>query len=232
MFCLAELDEVRVSGKFEIFILGGEHAREMSAPVAMSQQNRIYVRQDAFLRMIWEMFEEWGWRKPCNAFYKAISHFGDPTDPDHSIRALAQHELENLVLHERGEVLAGETLGERWGEMVMELTNTALEQPVRAVRDNLADALTVLPKLTAEENAPSIHFYFAGGHPVREQLFPMLKEAYRYWDESRTMAPLRSAVSRGHDHWLGVAQALMDDYECNGAGSGSRLQSIVDSSVL
>lgn len=229
VFCLGELVERRCDADNEIFIVGSEYAREMSAPVAMSQQNIIYVRKDAFLRMIWELVEEWSWHKPHNSFYKAISHFGSPND---SAGALAEHEVENLVLHETGEVLAGELLGDRWDDMLLGLTNTPLELSVRAVRDNLADSLAVLPRLISERNAPSIHFYFAGSHPVRDQLWPALKNAYRKWDETRAMAPFESAVRIGREHWLDTARECMDSFERLGSESLSPIRYAVESRAL
>jgi len=204
----------------------------MSAPVAMSRQNTIYIRKDAFLRMVWELVEEWSWRKPHNAFYKAITHFGSPADLPGAAGALAEHELENLVLHETGEILAGELLGDRWGDMLMGLANTPIEMSVRAVRDNLADSLTVLPRLISGRNAPSIHFYFAGSHPVRDQLWPALKDAYRDWDNTGAIEPFESAVDIGREHWLETARECMDSFDRLGSESLSPIRSALESRAL
>ena len=232
VFCLGELVERRCDSNNEIFVIGSEYAREMSAPVAMSRQNTIYVRKDAFLRMVWELVEEWSWRKPHNAFYKAIAHFGSPADSPGAAGELADHELGNLVLHETGEILAGELLRDRWRDMLMFLTNTPVELPVRAVRDNLADSLTVLPRIISERSAPSIHFYFAGSHPVRGQLWPALKDAYRDWDDTGAIEPFESAVESGREHWLATARECMDSFDRHGTACLSHIQSVVERRAL
>ncbi len=232
VFCLAERIGRESTDDYETYILGREYAREMSAPVAMSQRKTIVVRRDALLRMVWEMFEEWSWRKPRNSFYKAIAHFGYPDDTSRAARALAENELDNLVLHEIGEILAGDMLGDRWNEMLLALLGTPLEFLTRSVRDNLADSLTVLPTLMFERNAPSIHFYFAGSHPVRDQLFPMLKQAYRSWDDTQTIEPLKVAVRRGRSHWLETAQELMTSFDEYGDDCMPHIQSVIDRCAL
>lgn len=232
VFCLGELAGRWCEAGNEVFVVGAEHAREMSAPVAMSQQNRIYVRRDAFLRIIWELIEEWSWRKPHNAFYKSICSFGFPEDASAAVEALTGHEIENLVQHESGEIQAGELLGARWGDMLMGLTASPLELQARVVRDNLADCLTVLPRLLSERDPASIHFYFSGSHPVRDELWPSLRDAYHRWDDTGDTGPLESAVLPGLDHWLGTAKELMKNFDSRGAGDLSDIKLTVARSVL
>jgi hypothetical protein len=232
VFCLGELAGREATDDYEVFTIGTEYAREMSAPVAMSQQNMIYVRQDAMLRWVWELYEEWSWRKPRNSFFKAVSHFGRPDDIPRVLESLAEKELENLILHEIGEIAAGDLLGQRWKDMLLALTNTPVEFPARSVRDNLADTITLLPKLMHEGDAASIHFYFCGSHPVRDQLFPMLKNAYRRWDETSVMGPLRAAVKLGRTHWLETAHELMEIFDRYGVENLSRFQSTVERRAL
>ncbi|MDA9982859.1 hypothetical protein N9H39_09020, partial [Gammaproteobacteria bacterium] len=208
------------------------YAREMSAPAAMSLARSIYIRQDAFTRSVWEMFEEWSWRKPRNAFYKAISSGEDRHDLLAATHALAGSQIENLILHEKGEVMAEEMLGDRWAEMLHCLACTTEEVTVRAVRDNLADSFSVLPAIISAGNARSIHFYFACFHSVREQMFPELKKSYEIWDKTRDMAPLEAAVGLGQTHWLQTAREMMSCFERYGQECGPHVQRVAERSVL
>ena len=232
VFCLGEVVGMERTDDYEIFVIGRELAREMSAPPAMSLGKTIYIRQDAFTRWVWEMFEEWSWRKPHNAFYKAIVSFGEKRDPREITHSLAVSEIENLILHEIGEVVAGNLLGDGWSKMLYCLTNTPLEGSARAVRDNLADNMMVLPALMSSGTTSSLHFYFAGFHSRRSELYPTLKEAYGIWDEGQTLAPLKAVVRRGQEHWLNTAQQLVSCYEEHGVDCKSYIQAVIDRSSL
>ena len=178
------------------------------------------------------MFEEWSWHKPHNAFYKAIASFGGEYDPREATHTLAASEIENLILHEIGEVVAGNLLGDGWSEMLHCLTNTPLEGSARAIRDNLADNITVLPALVSNGTTSSLHFYFAGFQSLRSELYPTLKEAYGIWDEGQTLAPLKAVVRRGQEHWLRTAQELVSCYEEHGADCESYIRTVIDKSSL
>ncbi|MDJ0958261.1 MAG: hypothetical protein QNI91_15445 [Arenicellales bacterium] len=232
VFCLGEIVGTEHTDDYEMYVIGRELAREMSAPPAMSLGKTIYIRQDAFTRWVWGMFEEWSWHKPHNAFYRAIASFGDKRDPREATHTLAASEIENLILHEIGEVVAGNLLGDGWSEMLHCLTNTPLEGSARAVRDNLADNITVLPALVSNGTTSSLHFYFAGFHSLRSELYPTLKEAYGIWAEGQTLAPLKAVVRRGQEHWLKTAQELVSCYEEHGADCESYIQTVIDRSSL
>lgn len=232
VFFLGEHVADAFDGDHEVVTVGREYAREMSAPVAMSLHNTIYVRRDAFTRLVWQMFDEWSWRRPASAFSRAISKFGSADDPLPAVQGLVEHELGNLVLHEAGEIAAGKLLGNGWRDMLAALINTPLELPVRYVKDNLADSLTLMPKLLSDNNAPSIHFYFAGTHPVREQLFPSLMTAYREWHERQSTDRMLAAVERGRDHWLETALELMAEFDRQGTVDLERMQMVIERCTL
>jgi len=232
VFCLGEIESTQSTAEYDMFVIGKEYAREMSAPAAMSLVSTIYVRQDAFARTVWEMYEEWSWQKPYNAFYKAISSALDVDDPQEATHALASSEVENLMLHEIGEVAAGKSLGDGWGEMLHCLTCTRQEVTARAVRDHLADSISVLPSIVSSGNAPSIHFYFAGFHASRAEMYPSLKKAYDIWDKTQDLGPLQAVVRRGREHWLQTAREMMSCYDQYGQRCGPYVQRVAESSFL
>lgn len=232
VFCLGEIVRTEEADGYDMFVIGKEYAREMSAPAGMSLASSIYIRQDAFTRTVWEMFEEWSWRKPRNAFYKAISSGEYSHDPLAATHALASSQIENLILHEKGEVIAQQMLGDRWAEMLHCLALTTQELTVRAVRDNLADSISVLPSIISSGNECSIHFYFACFHSVREEMFPELKKSYQIWDETRNFGPLEAAVGLGQSHWLQTAREMMSCYDRYGQECGPHVQRVAESHFL
>ncbi len=232
VFCLGEIVDKENTADYEMYIIGREFAREMNAPAAMSMGKTIYIRQDAFMRLVWEMYEEWSWHKPRNAFYKAIAPLVDECDPKEVPSALLASEIESLILHEIGEVVAGNLLGEKWREMLYCLTNTSLEGSARAVRDNLADTIAVLPALVSNGNASSIHFYFAGFQSIRREMYPALHKAYSIWDETHTLTPLKAVLRRGQTHWLRTAQELLYCYDEQGEDCAPCVQAVIARSSL
>ena len=65
-------------------------------------------------------------------------------------------ELDAVLLHERGEYLAGLELGETWNTLLTELGHSAAELMARAIRDHWADCRVTLPVLLQREDAASV----------------------------------------------------------------------------
>jgi hypothetical protein len=126
---------------------------------------------------------------------------------------MAEQEAETLILHELGEAMAEPLLGAAWPNLVASLKGRRAEILVRAVRDNLADCLSTLPRLIEREAACSIHFYFANFEGMRASLFPLLEIAYRRWRESGNLGPMRAAALAGSVHWHEVALRLLRGHQ-------------------
>jgi hypothetical protein len=110
---------------------------------------------------------------------------------------MSDEEAETLILHELGEAKAETLLGPAWPDLIASFSGRRAEILARAVRDNLADCLSTLPRLIERKAAGSMHFYFANFEGVRGKVFPLLTRAYRDWRESGNLAPLREAAQRG-----------------------------------
>lgn len=211
-FFLGELQDREVMHGYTAYISGRELARELIAPPAMTQGENIFIRRESLRRMLWEKIEEWKWRKLENAMARAIEHYDFDGDMDQALERMTENEIETLILHEIGEVVAGELIEGTWDDMLLTVTCTGAEMFVRAVRDLLADCLTALPALLYENNQASLHFYFANLSPIRKELFPALDSAYEHWLNSGDARPLKAAVKEGKSHWLSVADEIMDTY--------------------
>jgi len=208
-FFVGELESIDQAGQQKILISGKELARCVSAPPAMSRECQIHVRRDALRRYLSSMVEEWSWKKIQNTMAEIVSHYGFDEDPEIALDSMVDHEVENLVLHEIGEQVAGELIGERWQEMISSLSNPVIELKARAVRDNLADCVTALPAFLALEDRPSLDFYYANMTPLRRELFPSFCQAYRDGRSTGDFSRLAAVIRSGQRHWLHIGRRLV-----------------------
>jgi hypothetical protein len=224
VFFLGRLLRVEERSGFTIRISSCEYARELAAPPAMLQGRTIFVRLESVRRYLWEKIEEWQWRKQGGAMARALASYDFVGDTESALERMADNEMETMILHEVGEAMAGELLGEAWGEMALELSRTRGEPVARAVRDLLADCLSTLPALLERDNLPALHFYFATFDAPRRDLFPQVLDAYE--DFLRTGAPDRlwRAVREGEERWLACARGLL---ALKAADRGAALESLL-----
>lgn len=196
---------------YQVHVVGEETARDLVSPPAMSRDDQIFVRRESLRRLLFEMVEAWQIRgaPPEDALARALAAYGyDPAD-EASLEAMTDGEVESAVWHEVGEIQAGRVLGEAWKERVLAVAGSRQELVARAVRDHLADCLTTLPALLAEEAHGPIHFYFANLTGMRALLFPQLKAAYEAWVGGAPLAVLKAPIAPGREHWLAVAQRFL-----------------------
>ena len=130
-----------------------------------------------------------------------------------------------MILHEVGEAMAGELLGDAWREMALSVARTRSEPAVRAVRDLLADCLSTLPELLERTNVPALHFYFATFDAPRRQLFPQALEAYEHFLRYGALDRLWSIVREGEERWLATARELL---ELSPAGRETAMEALLE----
>lgn len=208
-FFLAQLERHEQRQGLRLFVSGCEYARDLSAPPAALLDGAVYLRGDALRRWLWEKVEIWGVRKADGALKSALECYGFAADAETALDHMAEQEAETLILHELGEAMAEPLLGAAWRDLIASFKGRRAEILARAVRDNLADCLSTLPRLIEREAACSIHFYFANFEGVRASLFPLLDVAYRGWREGGSLAPLREVAHAGSAHWHEAALRLL-----------------------
>ncbi len=211
-FFLAQLDEYIQEESHSILIAGKEYARDMAAPPAMAQQNRIYIRRESLRRMLWEKVEEWRMSGLDNPVGRAAAYYDFDGDVEAALDAMAQVEMQTVIAHEKGELLAGDRLGDVWLDMLADLPRTHAEIMLRAVRDHLADALTTLPYLLDKQNPAALHFYFGNMTAMRKKLAPRLYDAYQHWHETCDSGKLEAVTERLVTHWQETAIAALELY--------------------
>ncbi len=208
-FFLAQLERREERQGLALYVSGCEYARDLTAPPAAMLNGAVFLRRDALRRWLWDKIEIWGVRKADGALKSALECYGFAADVEQGLESMSEQEAETLILHELGEAMAEPLLGPAWRDLIASFTGRRAEILARAVRDNLADCLSTLPRLLERDAACSIHFHFASFEGVRSKMFPMLARAYSDWRESGSPAPLRDAAQAGSVHWHAVAQRLL-----------------------
>ena len=230
-FFLADLVEHEKHDGYDIFISAREYARDLTSPPAMSQDKTIYIRRESFKRMVWEKAEQWRWNKPQNAMAHAMACYDFDSNLHMALDEMTNNELESAILHEIGEIKAGENL-QGWQTMMSQLMFTQAEIMARAVRDHLADAISTLPVLLEKKQHASIHFYMANLTSMRKHIFPSLLEAYQDWLESDDTSELIELVDDSRQHWKSLATEMLALFDQYGENSHESIEQLVENHTL
>ena len=231
-FFLAELDISEQHKDYNLYIAGKEYARDMSAPPAMSQQNNIYIRKESFRRLLWEKLETWRWNKPDNALGRAFACYDCEKNLDLALMQMTDAEVNNVIQHERGEILAGHLLGEKWQTLLFSLPHSTASIMLRAIRDHLADSLTTLPALLLSNSAPSWHFYFGNLNNMRKDLFPSIIKGYNEWHETGSLSKISDIIAQGQEHWLQLCQEILQINEPDIKSQQTEIQNLIERNRL
>ncbi|MBT8117966.1 MAG: hypothetical protein KJO66_09045 [Gammaproteobacteria bacterium] len=210
VFFLGELERHEQQDGYTLLVSGRELVRDLAAPPAMSRDRTIYIRRESLRRMLWEKVEEWRWNRPDNAMKTVLGYYDFANDAEGALDAMTDMALEGVILHEIGEVMAGEILGPAWQEMLVSVGHSRAEIMARAVRDHLADALSTLPGLLADPDPAAVHFYMATLSNLGKELFPELVSAYEIWSATGDSAELRRVAERARLHWESLAREILE----------------------
>lgn len=232
VFLLARLEEQEQTPGYRLRIAGEELARELAAPPAMARKGSIVVRNASLQRLVWELVEEWRWKRPRNAMSRVVDYYGFDRDPGQALAHASRDQQETLILHEIGEIIADEVLGEEWNRMLASVLCTGAELGVRAVRDHLADCLILLPALLQDKFEPSLHFYFANLTPLRKDLFPALVSAYDDWAAGGDLGGITRAVRHGQRHWSDCGRKMLALHQRRGTEACARIEQLVGQAAL
>ena len=193
----------------------------------MSHNKTIFIRRESFKRLIWERVDEWRWNKPENAMARAIRCYDFDDKLEESLSHMTDNEINAAVLHEIGEVQAGENLKE-WHQLMADITFTQAEIMARAVRDHYADTLHTLPSLIESNNQASIHFYFANLTQMRKHIFPSLMDAYNRWCENKDINTIKETVTTSLDHWQNIAEQMLVLHQQNAKHCSAKIEKLVN----
>ena len=154
-FFLARLERKELINDYQILVSAEEYARDLSAPPAMSSDKTIYIRRESLKRFLWEKSEEASWHKGESALILSLKAYGFADDAVAALERMTEAELQTVLDHEIGEIMAGRLLGPQWEHLLTNIP-ARTELILRAVRDHYADALSTLPKLFQRQNKAAI----------------------------------------------------------------------------
>lgn len=231
-FFLAELDLYEEHDDYTLYVAGKEYARDMSAPPAMSHQNKIYIRKESFRRLLWEKLETWRWNKPENALGRAFACYDCENNLDTALTQMTDTEVTNVIQHERGEIQAGNLLGEEWHDLLFSLPHSKASIMLRAIRDHLADSITTLPALLTLNSTPSWHFYFGNLNNMRKDLYPSIIKGYNEWNETGSLSKMTKVVNKGREHWLNLCTQILQINNSNLKSQQIEIQNLIENSRL
>lgn len=227
-FFLGKLGSRETGADYTVLVAENEYARDLTAPPAMALDGAIFVRRESLRRMIWEKIEEWRWNRLENAMGRAIESFDLDGDLETALDAMTGTVLDTVLLHEKGEVLAGKQLGPEWEQMLASLSRSQAEFMTRAVRDHLADALSTLPGLVADGEDAALHFYFASLTNMHKHLFPALTEAYTSWVSDGSRAAIENLIAESRSHWSALSARMLDIYRAGSDDFAGQLQTLIE----
>ena len=230
-FFLAKLESEETYENYTVYISSTEYARDITSPPAMTLDNKIYIRKESIKRMIWERYEQWLWNKPNNAMKNTIACYDFKNDIDSALEEITNHEVENIILHEIGEIQAGKILGQQWESLIAKLPHTKAEIMLRAIRDHIADSITTLPTMLHYENTASIHFYFANLTNMRKHLSPSLLSAYNDWLKSGDLSQLKELITLNRTHWLSLSKKILTLFD-NDKQPQKQIEALIEHSRL
>lgn len=211
-FFVAEREETISRDGYTIYISGREYARDMAAPGAMAQKDKIFIRRESLRRVIWEILDDARVNGLDNPLTRAMAFYPFDQDSQQALDQITEAEIPYVIQHEIGEVKAGRLLGDDWDDMLSKLGRTKAEIMLRAVRDHLADSMTTLPALVADNKPAAIHFYFGNMTAMRKHLAPDMVEAYERWHEMSDLGALERLADVSFQRWRGLAEQVMDLY--------------------
>jgi len=231
-FFLGDLEQRTRTGDYDVYVVAGERARDLTAPPAMTLNHNIFLRRESLRRMLWEKLESWRWSRADNALGRAFACYDFESSLESALDDMTEREIAAVLLHEQGEYEAGILLGADWDPMLLDLLGTPVELMARAVRDHLADCLITLTALAADGDPRPLHFFLGNLTSMRKEIFPSLERAYGEWLATGDTEPLAAVADAGRTHWMGVARAMMDVHRELGTQSVQRMREVVEQSYL
>ncbi len=229
-FFLGKLMRRETQDNFTVLISEDEYARDLTAPPAMTRDGTIYIRRESLRRMIWERYEEWRWNRLDNAMGRALHDFDFEQDADAAIEAMTDAMLDSVLLHEKGEVLAGQQLGPEWEQMLAAIPRSKTAFLLRAVRDHLADSLSTLPGLLAADADAPLNFFYANLTHLRKQLSPSLAGAFEQWSAGGKRHAIEDLLPARAAHWQALAQQALQRYREDPSASAREIGELIENS--
>lgn len=230
-FFLGKLESRQEFNGYTVLISSEEYARDLTSPPGMTQGNTIFIRRESLKRLLWERLETWNWNQPDNALGRALSFYDFKHDLENALEQMTETETRAMLLHEIGEIRAGQLLGQAWEDLLVNLPHSKAELMLRAIRDHLADSLSTFPALLEEQNEASIHFYMGNLNNMRKHLYPELQKTYEQWMSGKDYSLLEKQNEVAVEHWQSLCDKVLA-LDVNQENIKSSIENLIESHRL
>lgn len=212
-FFLARLKNKEELYDHQVYYVGSELCRDLSASIAMLQGRCILIRLDSLKTLLWERLQDLKSRKSADSL-KDFSLFGieDVNLPSENlysnVEAVSTKITDIFVLHELGEAYEGEH-SDKWLMILCSNNDRLVELYMRGIKDLLADTSEMGPiKFIVEKREPSLfHFYTTFIDRIRKEIFPEITDAFRHFKLHGDWSIVEEARKTGYKR----AKALRDN---------------------
>jgi hypothetical protein len=214
-FFLAELQESREERGFNIYLLGREHARDISAAPALTRGREIFARREMMRFFLWDRVEEFK-TSGKKALEYALEEYGLRIGKNEEIGKridnIADEELETFLHHEMGEASDSVFPDEEWREVIVSFPHSKIERLARVVRDILADTNEggTLSHIIENEKKGSLGFYVSSITGLRKLIFPEIIPAFWNFSREGSWDIIEEARRKGFKTAKGYAERFLE----------------------
>jgi hypothetical protein len=227
VFILAELMEKKRIGRYDVYVLGRERARDLSTVPAMIQGNTIILRYETMNLFFWEKLEEMKARRSIGALYHAFAEYGilkealgqiSPKELEEGLANITRKEIASYMHHEIGEASQRRLLGSWWKELLVKLPYSKAEMFLRSLKDVLADTCDkgMLSHVIKSKKAGSLFFYIALPGGLRKTIFPDIATASEEFIRTCDWNIIEKARQAGHNRAKRYVAQLKKIYDKGG----------------
>lgn len=222
-FFLGKLIRKQQRENHQIYSLGKELVRDLSAHPALLQDDIIFGRKDVLLSIIWNKFEEMKTNRAASSLAFAFSHYDISADEPltsysyHRIMRITEEELETYIHHELGEASEGMRLGPEWKILLSHITSRRIELLLRAVKDVLSDMSEkgMVRYIIDHDKKASIGLYIAFLGGFRRLLSAEMIHAFEDFKKSLDWSVIHAARASCHAKTDVIASRVLETFAVN-----------------
>ncbi len=211
-FCLAQLQLSEPIESIRCWHLGREIARDSTLVPATYRTGEIIIRTESIRRLAWEKWSLWRARpQELLARRLAMTAFADSSDGCDLDRLTAAL-VTLLIRHEVGEARIDALISPaQWHALLTSAGNRTNELFVRLLRDQLANALVLLPFL-ADQDPAMVHLHFALAEGMERRLIAQAYQSYLCWANDPQEKLLLALAAQQQDQWHTIITTVIARY--------------------
>ena len=216
-FFLAEVVQKTRFNGYYIYTLGRELARDLLTIPAMSQDDRVFLRQQSANMFLWDkLFYITKSGRPAMNF--ALENLGitdrEPNKLRQHLPDIFRAVKDSYIYHELGEIQDTTFDRQIWREMVAAFPFSPVEFIARALKDILADtnAYGTLQYIIAQHQTAGLAFYVAFIDGLVREFFPEIRSAFEDFAKSQDWRVIERAVDQGYRNARKNTVLILDIY--------------------